>query len=117
MLRGKDCPSFARCLTRSCAARSLASEASQRMTAWAHEGMRCSKSSVEARNAEYRSLWTGPIPQAQWCNRWDKGFLTYLPHPWQNWLSLLDRVGTSTRVPPVLATVRRNSAINIPGAL
>src|SRR5258708_2648211 len=39
-LRGNDCPSFARCCTRSCAARSLASEASQGMTTWAHEGMR-----------------------------------------------------------------------------
>ena len=39
-LRGKDCPSFARCLIRSCAARRRASAPSQGMTARAHDGMR-----------------------------------------------------------------------------
>src|ERR1051326_8650195 len=36
--------------------------------------------------------------------------------PWQYWEGLVLRVGTSTRVPPVLATVRFSSAMNIPGA-
>src|SRR5260370_15334172 len=64
-LRGKCCPSFARCCARSCAACNRASALSQRMTAWAHEGMRWSASKVAARNAEYRSLWIGPMPHLQ----------------------------------------------------
>src|SRR5260370_5004622 len=39
MLRGTTCPSFARCVARSCAARRRASAPSQGMTYRAHEGM------------------------------------------------------------------------------
>src|SRR5258708_8937570 len=50
-LWGTDCPSFARCCTRSCAARRRASAPSQGKTVWAHEGISWSAESVEARNA------------------------------------------------------------------
>src|SRR5260221_6724167 len=81
MLRGKTCPSFARSLTRSCAARRRASAPSQGTTYWAHEGRGSAGSRKAARNAEYRSRCTGPMPQAHWCQRCQSGFLTVLPQP------------------------------------
>src|SRR5690348_9089506 len=41
------------------------------------------------------------MPQRHWCQRCQSGSVTNSPQPWQNWDSLVVRVGTSCRVPPV----------------
>ena len=60
-------------VARSIAARRRASAPSH--SSWAMEGIVFAGSRKAARHAEYRSRCTGPMPQAQWCQRCESGFL------------------------------------------
>jgi hypothetical protein len=92
LLWGRSSPAFARWMVASPAARKRVSARSQ--VVWAREGRKVCTSRCAARNAEYRSRCTGPMPQGHTCQRSESGFLTEAPQPWQYCDSLVRWVGT-----------------------